>query len=165
MTITIEDFVAREVIYCVSLLVYTLTQENKLDEELEIQLWTGPINYDDAEYAINNDGSHLAQKDNLWGLYDNDDADNPIVNYEYETKEALIEWYFDDMGWNLSDYRSEVFEHWLCTTWLADKLEAQGETVVRNFYGLEAIWCRSTTNQAIYMDYVIQQIYNNLKYK
>ncbi len=160
--ISIQDLVQREVIYCVSSLVYTLTQENKLEAEQAIELWTGSINYDDAEYAINQDGSYLSQKDGLWGLYDNDEQDSPIVDYEYETKEELIDYYFDDMGWSLNDYRSEVFEHWIVTSWLADKLEALGETVVRDFYGLEAIWCRCCSGQAIKCDYVIQEIYSDL---
>ena len=87
--ISIQDLVQREVIYCVSSLVHTLTQENKLDEELSIAFWTGSINYDDAEYAINQDGSYLTQKNGLWGLYDNDEPDDPIVDYEYESKEEL----------------------------------------------------------------------------
>ncbi len=95
--ITIQDLVQREIIYCVSSLVYTLTQEGKLDEELAIELWTGPVDHEAAEYAINEDGSYLGQRNGLWGLYDNDDEDNPIVDYEYETKEQLIDWYFDDM--------------------------------------------------------------------
>ena len=106
-SISIQDLVQREVIYCVSSLVHTLTQENKLDEDQALYLWTGPVNYDDAEYAINQDGSYLTQKDGLWGLYDNDDEENPVVDYEYKSKEELIEWYFDDMGWSLDDYRSE----------------------------------------------------------
>ena len=36
-----RTLVQREVIYCVSSLVHTLTQENKLDEELAISLWEG----------------------------------------------------------------------------------------------------------------------------
>ena len=32
-TITIQDFVSRAIIYCVSSLVYTLNKEGKLDEE------------------------------------------------------------------------------------------------------------------------------------
>lgn len=158
--ISIQDLVQREVIYCVSSLVHTLTQENKLDEELAISLWEGPIDFDDAEYAINQDGSYLAQKDDLWGLYDNDEPDDPIVDYKYESKEELIKWYFEDMGWDINDYRSEVFEHWIVSSWLGKKLQEHGETVVE-LYGL-TIWCRTTTGQAIYCDCVIQQIYNNL---
>lgn len=33
---------------------------------------------------------------------------NPFsVDYEYETKEELIEFYFQDMGWDLNDYSKE----------------------------------------------------------
>ncbi len=159
--ISIQNLVQREVIYCVSSLVHTLTQENKLDEELAISLWEGPIDFDDAEYAINQDGSYLGQKDDLWGLYDNDEPDDPIVDYEYQSKEELIKWYFDDMGWDINEHRQEVFEHWIVTSWMADKLGAKGETVVRNFYGLN-IYCRPCTGQALHCDWVIQTIYNEL---
>ena len=170
-TITVQDLVSREVIYCVSSLIYSLTHTEKscprcnaskfLDEDLAISLWEGSINYDDAEYAINQDGSYLGEVNNLWGLYDNDDKENPIIDYQYSSKEKLISFYFDDMGWELSDYRSEVFEHWLVSSWLANKLEAYGETVVRDFYGL-TVWGRTTTGQSIYCDWVIKQIYNDL---
>jgi hypothetical protein len=130
--------------------------------ELSVELWNGPISYDDAEYEINQDGSYLGQKDGLWGLYDNDDPDHPIVDYEYESKEELIQWYFDDMGWCLDDHRQEIFEHWIVSSYLAKKLKEQGETVIEDFYGINYIWCRSTTGQAIYADAVIEAIYNEL---
>ena len=160
MVITLKELVQREVIYCVSSLIYTLTQENKLDEELAIFLWQGTIDYEAAEYAINQDGSCLADKEGLWGLYDNDDSDNPIVDYEYETKEELIEYYFDDMSWDIEDYRSEVFEHWLVSNWLSKELDKHGEVTVE-CYGL-TIWCRTTTGQAIHCDSVMEQIHQEL---
>ena len=160
--ISIQDLVQREVIYCVSSLVHTLTQENKLDEEQAISLWEGPIDFDEAEYAIKEDGSYLGQKNNLWGLYDNDEPDDPIVDYEYETKEQLIKGYFEDMSWDINEYRSEVFEHWIVTSWLGKKLQEHDETVVEDVLGISYIWCRSCTGQAIYMDYCIQEIYKEL---
>ena len=160
MVITLKELVQREVIYCVSSLIYTLTQENKLDEELAISLWQGAIDYEAAEYAINQDGSYLVEKEGLWGLYDNDDLDNPIVDYQYESKRELIEYYFDDMSWDIEDYRSEVFEHWLVSNWLSKELDANGEVTVE-CYGL-TIWCRTTTGQAIHCDSVMEQIYQEL---
>lgn len=50
----------------------------------------------------------------------------------------------------------EVYEHWLVSSWLARKLEAEGE-VVGEFAGL-TIWGRTTTGQAIYIDGVIETI-------
>ena len=65
---------------------------------------TKNINFNSAEDAINRDGSFLAQVNSLWGLYDNDESENPIVPYQFSTKEELIRWYFNDMGWNLDDH-------------------------------------------------------------
>ena|SRR5690625_1819413 len=42
-----------------------------------------------------------------------------------------------------SDAR-EIFEHWAVTEWLAEKLEAKGERVDRDFEGL-CIWGRTTS--------------------
>ncbi len=162
MTITIQELVQREVIYCISSLVDTLTQKNILDEELAISLWQGAIDYESAEYEINQDGSYLGQQDGLWGLYDNDEPEELIVDYEYETREALIDWYFDDMSWDIDDHRSEVFEHWIVSSWLALRLIEHGETVVEDVLGIDYIWCRTTTGQAIHCDYVIQKIYKKL---
>ena len=63
------------------------------------------IDYDFAAIAINQDGSFLAQKDGLWGLYDNDEPENPIVSYSFKTKNKLIEWYFEDMDWNIHVFK------------------------------------------------------------
>ena len=51
--ISVEDLVRREVIYCVSGLIYGLTQDNHcLDEELTAELWTGPINQDGYQREV-----------------------------------------------------------------------------------------------------------------
>jgi hypothetical protein len=61
----------------------------------------------------------------------------------------------------IDPYQREVFEHWLVSDWLADKLEAHGEKVDRDFAGM-TVWARTTTGQAIYADYVIEQIATEL---
>ncbi len=155
--ITIQDLVQREVIYCVSSLVYTLTQENKLDEDLTYSLWTGPIDYEAAEYEINQAGGSLEQEDGHWGVY-GDNVHYWLTDPCHNSKEDAIDDYFDG---DLDEYRQEVYEHWIVSSWLAKKLQEHGETVVEDFYGL-TIWARSTTNQAIYCDYVIQEIYKEL---
>ena len=51
--ISLEDLVRREVVCCVSILIYALTQDlNVLDEELAIELWTGPISNDGYQREI-----------------------------------------------------------------------------------------------------------------
>ncbi len=59
---------------------------------------------------------------------------------------------------NIEPYAREVYEHWAVTDWFADKLEAAGEKVDRDFAGL-CVWARTTTGQSMTMDGVIQRIY------
>jgi len=62
---------------------------------------------------------------------------------------------------NIEPYDREVFEHWAVSTWFADKLEAKGEKVDKDFAGL-CIWARTTTGQAIHADGVIEAIYADM---
>ena len=155
--ITIQEFVGQQVIYCVSPLVYTLTQENKLDDELSIELWTAPVDYESAEYEIEQADCQLCQCEDYWGVRDQDN--NEIVDCCHNSKEDAISNYFDH---DLEEYRAEIFEHWIVSSYLAKKLHEQNETVVEDFYGINYIWCRSTTGQAIWLDWPIQQIYKEL---
>ena len=58
------------------------------------------------------------------------------------------------------DFRDEVYEHWICSSWLARKLKERGE-VVGELCGL-TIWGRGTTGQSICMDHVIRCIIEEL---
>lgn len=55
----------------------------------------------------------------------------------------------------------EVYEHWLISDWLADKLEERGESVVRDVLGL-TIWGRTTSGQMIAADSIIEAIARDL---
>ena len=50
----------------------------------------------------------------------------------------------------------EALEHWIVEDWFADALEKEGE-LVGEVAGLR-IWGRTTSGQAISMDYVVQDI-------
>ena len=63
----------------------------------------------------------------------------------------------DDYG-ELEAYPQEALEHWVVSDWLANRLREQKEMVI-DFYGL-TIWGRTTSGQAIYIDSVIEDIYN-----
>jgi hypothetical protein len=65
---------------------------------------------------------------------------------------------------NIDPYTVEAYEHWIVSGWLADKLEAEGEMVLRDFLGL-TIWGRSCTGQMISMDGVICKITSDLNKK
>ena len=164
--ITIQEFVQREIIHCVSSLVYTLTQGNKLDEDLAIELWTAPIDYGSAKYELELEQDyvfkHFCTEDNQYYFgVRNKDAVWRIDPIHNDEETAIYEWFEIYRGGSLDDYRQEIFEHWIVSPWLADKLEAKSETIIRDFYGL-TIWCRATTGQSIALDYVIQKIYKEL---
>ena len=69
-TITIQDFVSRAIIYCVSSLVYTLNKEGKLDEEYWNLLES--IDWDEAEAEIQQSNCIVQEEVDLWGVYDTD---------------------------------------------------------------------------------------------
>lgn len=97
-------------------------------------------NGDDAIENLPNDEGYWLNPDR-WH-----DAGNPIACV---TAQEACE--HDD----IEPYDREVFEHWAISGWLADKLEAKGEKVDRDFAGM-IVWARTTTGQAIYCDGVIQ---------
>jgi len=57
------------------------------------------------------------------------------------------------------DNPQDVFEWWVVSDWLLDKLEANGQPVMRTDWG--NWWGRTTTGQAILLDWVIEKIYIN----
>ncbi len=143
-----QKFVNREVIYCVSNLVYELAK--KVDEFPEYSddlygAFEGVPDYEEAAIAegwdIDKDGGFINEQIN-----EKSDA---------STWQELCEEYKIDC-WN-SDYIPEVYEHWIVSDYLADKLEAHGEKVLRDFFGM-TIWCRTTSGQAILLDHVISEI-------
>lgn len=54
----------------------------------------------------------------------------------------------------------EIFEWWLVSPWLGKKLLIEGEPVIDNNYGMW--WGRTTTGQAISMDYIIGKVYGDI---
>ena len=85
-------------------------------------------------------------------------------NVSYLVQElSKDEKYMDDLlevqvQFNDEDYPDEALEHWLVSAWLAHRLREEGEMVI-DFMNL-TIWGRTTSGQAIYIDSVIEDIYN-----
>ena len=162
MTRTIKELVETEVIYFISPLIGELLKQEKYREEF--YHLTTSTDWDEAEKTINQNIC-VAQRDvdNLWGVYD---KENEYYTVEpiHEHKKEAIKQYFDDLNWDLFSYNCEVCEYWLISEWLASKLEDKGETVEKDFMGL-IVWGRTTTGQAIWCDYIIQEIYSDLIYK
>ena len=155
--ITIQDFVSREIIYCVSSLIYTLNTEGKLDEEYWNLLES--IDWDEAEAAIDRNNCIVQEEANLCGVYDSE-TDYYVVDPNHKIKHQAIQEYFNNQNWDLHEYNREVYEHWLVSSYLGEKLKDKGETV-EDFYGL-TVWGRTTTGMAIAYDSVIKEIYQDL---
>lgn len=156
---TIEQMISSEVLCCMSSLVSTLAGGygiNTGDGHGSGKLWgleamleqagnlASPI--EDWEEAAREAGWQPAEG----GGFENTDT--------HETEGDTDDWQTLCEAWNIDPQATEVYEHWAVTDWFADKLEAAGEKVDKDFAGL-AIWARTTTGQAIYADAVIERIY------
>lgn len=164
MTITPQDLVRREVHYCVSSLVHTLAQGH--ENHHTVSLYT-PKGAAHPAYALGKQAWELTA---------------PVPDYEEAAREAG--WRQDPEGrWaaecaddgpvmadtaeeacaidDIEPYHREVYEHWIVSDWLAGKLAAKGEKVDYDFAGL-TVWARTTTGQAISVDWVIEQIVEDL---
>jgi len=58
-------------------------------------------------------------------------------------------------------YQREVYEHWIVSDWLADRLAEKGEKIDNDFAGM-TVWARTTTGQGIASDSVIEAIHAEL---
>ncbi len=54
----------------------------------------------------------------------------------------------------------EIYEWWLCSNWLISQLRKHGEPILTNDFG--EWWGRTCTGQAILLDSVIEEIYDEI---
>lgn len=139
---TIDDMVRQEVIYCVSALVSDLSV---MDDEQAMDLCC-PL--EDYESAAIEAGWAWDSEAHCWShsLPDMPDAMTAEEACEYS---------------GIEPYDREIYEHWIVSDWLAEKLEAKGERIDSDFHGL-TVWGRTTTGQGIAMDSVIEEIYRDV---
>lgn len=62
---------------------------------------------------------------------------------------------------DIVEEHKEIYEWWEVTSWLADELAKYGECVIRN--SQKKYWGRTTTGQAILLDYVISRIAEDME--
>jgi hypothetical protein len=86
-------------------------------------------------------------KDSLEEMLDSDE-------YTEEQKDA-IQLELEELN-ELEQEPQDVFEWWIVSDYLAEKLKERGEVIASD--GWNSIWGRTTTGQAILLDYVISQI-------
>lgn len=135
-----EEFVRREVIYCVSSLIYELAQNEKLQQDLwDENILSRPTYYGECP--------------------DCEKYTDGILDKDLERG-----WFACPCGsrFQPDEEIEEAYEHWIVTSWLANKLEDKGEMVTKDFLGL-TIWGRTCTGQSIMLDEVIRDIYQESK--
>lgn len=164
-----RKLVDRDVIYCVSSLVYGLSQAALsgeqcrtigVDEDQLVDLWQRAPDVDSYRDAL--DPSDAERFDvheageGIWIWRVLDVAGD--VESEGEEDSELGAWRaaFESDNRDQPD-GAEIYEHWIVSDWLGRKLTERGETVVGDVAGL-TIWGRPTTGQAIAMDSVIEAI-------
>ena len=90
-----------------------------------------------------------------------------IINYDnihnlYFTDGQLIVHFGLTCNENLQHLRDngedqqEIFEYWVCSKWLINKLKDIGEPILET--NMETWWGRTCTGQSICLDFVIQQL-------
>lgn len=161
MARTAEDIVRVEVHYCVSFLVSTLAggasvhmvgdYGGRVTKEALQELCAQALELiepiDDWEEAAIQAG---------WSRIEHSGMFNAPLGHcpklaDYESWQELCE------ENDIEPYQREVFEHWIVSDWLADRLAEKGEKVDKDFAGL-TVWARTTTGQGIASDSVIEQI-------
>ncbi|MGO4441372.1 hypothetical protein [Rhizobium sp. RAF56] len=157
--ISASDLVKREVHHCVSHLVFVVAGGSGGNVESTTELadlaeqafeLCSPI--DDFEEAASQEGYRQGAAGSWFN--GNRYPDWTAANDEGDT--------FDNARdvcehYDIEPYQRDVFEHWIVSDWLADKLEAKGEKIDKDFAGL-TVWARTCTGQAIACDWVVEQI-------
>lgn len=167
MTLTPDQLVAREVHYCVSFLVSTLAAgdgaiigdrasmrrgnlENLQALAEQAMELCSPI--DDWEEAATDGGWRPNPNGGGWWWKDENGHESaPSAQDACEAND-------------IEPYQREVFEHWIVSDWLADRLAEKGEKVDKDFAGM-TIWARTTSGQGIASDSVIEAICADLNAK
>ena len=96
---------------------------------------------------------------------------NGTLNYEDITNLQKTDEMLEDDGYETAEEKEkardngedtqEIFEWWIVSNWLLEKLEAHGEPVLKTELG--DWWGRTCTGQAILLDSVIETIYKEMR--
>jgi hypothetical protein len=166
--------VAREVLVCCSPLVYSLLQSPSAARELDVhegELFELASNVDYEQAArdwVRDAGPGELETAFGWDIVDEDPDGDAMESLRRKADDQLDEYspsdfqrFCSDNSVSMDDYVREAYEHWIVTSWFADKLKEKGEIVgeLLNWH----IWGRCTTGQAILLDSVIEQIASDME--
>ncbi len=150
ITRSLDDLVHQEIYYNISALMSRLQE---LEPDTFIEEFLHYDNSPDAvEEFLDNSVSITDLKEALVEYF----PYRNISFLSFDEKELLAE------KLNFEPEPIEIYEYWIISDWLADKLEQEwAEVVVRDYHGL-TIWGRAATGQAISMDSVFQNIHKSI---
>jgi len=166
----VSDFVSQEVRHSANGLVRTLangygTTKGELSElcEKAFELSCPVDDYEEPvfEHVRNLDRESVTAYLENWGFACSDDE--PIEDLRTAMISQIAETSNQDYCEhnNLEPHQVEIYEHWIVSKYLAERLAEKGEKVDMDFEGL-IIWGRPTSGQAISIDYVICKIYDEM---
>lgn len=125
-----------------------------------------PFTMDDVEniYTDNSEEIDKANEEREKEIEENQELfDNEeISEFTYDLNEEQINNKYDEQIEELEreqEEPNEVYEWWMVSNWLCDKLKEKGKVVLSD----ENIWGRCTTGQAILLDHVISEICEDLQ--
>lgn len=169
----VGELVRREVKACASTLISNIMEhaESWPDWCEDLYSVCSRENYLDAlTEAVN--GGDVAESDIVEALLDTrlyNEEDVQVYTLE-ERREAINDHITstmdpDDMRelaeqWNIEPYIEEAYEHCIVSPWLAEQLKERGE-IVADIFDLN-VWGRTITGQAILLDGVICDIYDDV---
>lgn len=160
-----RKFVDREVIYCVSTLIYELSQYPEIQDELLSLFYS----YDYETPARDEGWVEYNEVSSFSAIRANRESIKELSDINYiqlvDGKSSEIS---DAENWQelcndecIEPKTDEIYEHWIVSEYLSEKLKAHGETVAE-FKGL-TIWGRGCTGQAILLDSVISEICSEME--
>lgn len=139
----IENIVRNEVLTCQSSLV-----EELLRKEI--------VNYDDIVNMYVDNSQEIEDKQTE--LEELQEVEEPTEEQEKQIDklERKIEELEEEQ-----ENPQEIYEWWVVSNWLAEKLEEYGEPILKSDY--ETWWGRTCTGQSITLDYVIERIVTDIE--
>jgi hypothetical protein len=157
----VEDMVRENVYQCASQLVSHMVDldiDNIWDDFPKLLEWY-PETAEDKIQAIHDNTPyeiHDIGREYIITEHGTRIGDDEILS----TVDDIFDFLWGHDGTTPTDFKEEIYEHWLVSGWFAEQLERMGEAIESNFHGL-TIWGRRCTGQSIAMDSVIQEICYN----
>lgn len=147
-----------------------LAHHHNSDIGFELYDYLTPFTYFEGEQINEEQKDEKIQRietiiDNFWEFNDvYNDIPEGVSKETFEhlqRKTQKLEEIKDELNDLECDEYPEVYEYWGVSNWLGEKLRELGEVVIDEYN--TTIWGRTTTGQAILLDYVISQVCSNME--